>query len=176
MSIMMPVGAQPQMILFKGIFDFDELYKALHDWFIFRSYTFHESKYKLKSKDTGKEKEIIWTAWRKETDFVKNWFDIHIQVWNIEPVEVIKDGEKKILTKGRLYVRVNGRIECDYDNRFEYSKFKQKLRQFLINFVIKGKIDSMWGDKVQFMQYKVLDVVKQTLDMQIKGNEHFDVW
>jgi len=26
------------------------------------------------------------------------------------------------------------------------------------------------------MQYKVLDVVKQTLDMQIKGNEHFDVW
>ena len=45
-----------------------------------------------------------------------------------------------------------------------------------MSFIIKGKIDSMWGDKVQFMQYKVLDLIKQSLDMQIKGNEHFDVW
>lgn len=173
---MMGVGAPYQKILFKGIFDFDELYRTLHDWFNFRGYTMHETKYKLKSKDTGKEKEIKWEAWRKVTDFIKAWFKVHIQVWNIEPIEVVKNGEKKILTKARLYIQVNGFVEVDYDDRFEGSKLKQALKDFLVSFIIKGKIDSMWGDKVQFMQYKVLDLIKQSLDMQIKGNEHFDVW
>jgi hypothetical protein len=176
MAQMIPVGAQNQKILFKGIFDFDELYRQLYDWFDFRGYTLHEGKYKLKNKDTGREKEITWQAWRKVNDFLKAWFKIHIQVWNIEPIEVVKDGEKKILTKARLFILINGAVEIDYDDMFESSKFKQALKDFLVSFVIKAKIDSMWGDKVQFMQYKVLDVVKQTLDMQIKGNEHFDVW
>ncbi|MFH1439081.1 MAG: hypothetical protein ABIG89_00825 [Candidatus Woesearchaeota archaeon] len=176
MGITMGVGAQPQSIIFKGIFDFDDLYKSLHEWFVFKGYTLHESKYKMKSKDTGVEKEIIWTAWRNVTDFIKYWFNIHIQMWNIEPIEVVKDGQKKVLIKARLFIQINAKIECDYNNRFESSKFKQNLRKFLVDFVLKGKIDSMWGDKAQFMQYKVLDVIKQTLDMQIKGNEHFDVW
>jgi len=176
MSHKIGVGAPNQKILFKGIFDFDELYRVMHDWFMFRGYTLHETKYKLKAKDTGKEKEIQWQAWRKVNDILKSWFKIHIQVWNIEPIEVVKDGEKKILTKARLMIFVNGEVEIDYDDRFEGSKFKQTLRDFLVSFVIKGKIDSVWGDKVQFMQYKLLDVIKQTLDMQIKGNEHFDVW
>ncbi|MBT4825044.1 hypothetical protein HN695_00485 [Candidatus Woesearchaeota archaeon] len=175
MSVKLPVP-QPQKIMFKGIFDFDELYRALYDWLVFRGYTFHERKYKAKSKDTGKEREISWKAWRRVTDFYKYWFDIHIQAWNIEPIEVNKDGEKKILTKARLLIEVKGTIELDYDDRFETSKFKKALSEFLINFVFKSLIDSAWADKLQFMQYKVLDVVKHNLDMQIKGNDHFDVW
>lgn len=176
MSTRFAVSGQPQIVLFKGIFDFDELYKNLHEWFIFKGYTVHENKYKLKAKDTGKEKEINLQAWRKVTDFVKNWFLIHIQVWNIEPIEVVKDGEKKVLMKARLMVRVEGQMECDYNDRFEGTRFKRALRKFLLDFVLKGKIDSMWADKVLFMQHKITDVVKQSLDMQIKGNEHFDVW
>lgn len=168
--------AGPQMIIFKGIFDFDELYKVMYDWFDYRGYTFHETKYKSKAKDTGLEREIIWDAWKKTTDFIKYWFRIHILMANVEKIEVVKENQKKELIKARMFIRVSAKLEVDYDDRFEGSKLKQSLRQFLITYVIKRKIDSSWGDILQFKQYEVLNIIKQTLDMQIKGNELADVW
>jgi len=166
----------PEMIIFKGIFDFDELYKTMHDWFNFRGYTFHEVKFKKKSKDTGYEIELIWCPWRKVTDFLKYRFNVHVLIFNVEKIEVIKNNQKKELMKGRMFMEVKAFLEADYSDRFEGSKLKKGIRQFIISYVLKRKIDTMWGDKLEFKQYEFLNVVKECLDMQIKGNEHADVW
>lgn len=176
MSVTLPVPG-PQMVIFKGIFDFDELYKVLSDWFVFRGYHFHETKYKHKAgRQEGYTREITWSAWKKVTDFMMYWFNIYILVEDAYDIEAAKDSSKKKLIKARLYVRVTAKLELDYNDRFEGSRFKQQMRHFLLSYVFKKKIDSYWADILQFKQYDVLNIIKETLDMQIKGNEHADVW
>ena len=40
----------------------------------------------------------------------------------------------------------------------------------------RKKIDTLWEDKLRFKLYELQDVVKQALESQIAGNEHYDVW
>ncbi|MBI5392639.1 hypothetical protein HZA96_02105 [Candidatus Woesearchaeota archaeon] len=166
----------PQQVMFKGIFDLDELQKVVRDWFIFRDYEFHERMYKTKATPRGKETELLWFGFRKVNNFMMYWVDIHFHFWDLNIIEVVKDGQKKKLYKGRLYVRLMFRLEFDYNNTYDYSKIKRAIRHFLLWYVMYRKFSSLWEDKLRFKCYDLMNIIKTTLDMQTKGNEHADVW
>ena len=119
---------------------------------------------------------MVWFGFRKVNNFLVYWVDIAFHFWDLNVIEVVKDGQKKKLYKGRLYVRLQFRLEFDYNNTFDNSKIKKGLRNFLLFYVMYRKFSSLWEDKLRFKCYDLMNIIKTTLDMQTKGNEHADVW
>ena len=59
-------------VRFKGIWDMQDLYETIADWFRRRKYKFHERVYKHKHPSPfGVERQYIWEAERRETDFIQ---------------------------------------------------------------------------------------------------------
>ncbi|MBI3033483.1 hypothetical protein HYY69_08470 [Candidatus Woesearchaeota archaeon] len=176
MAERVPFSSLPQQILFKGIFDFDALYKQVYDWLTFRGFQLHETKFKKKAKEYGLEIEVNWDAWMKMNEMVMNKYNLHFHIWDATYIDVVHDGEKKKLMKARIFVRIERRIDFDYRGTFQGSLLKKKLWEFLVKYVYKMYFDAFWEDKLRFKAYQLANVVKEALDMQTKGNEHWDVW
>jgi hypothetical protein len=166
-----------QTVRYKGIFDLDELYKIVHDWLTSRGYEVHEHKYKsIILGAGGKERSFDWNAYRPVTEFVMFWINVHWQVQDVIEVEVVKDGKKQKMHKGRLMVQIQHSVELDWNERLAYKEWHQSIVAFVRNFMYRKKIDTLWEDKLRFKSYELMNVVKETLDMMTKGNEHYDVW
>ena len=78
--------------------------------------------------------------------------------------------------KARIFLRLERKVDFDYGGTYDESKLKKMLRKFLVQVVYKMYFDAFWEDKLRFKLYELSNVVKETLDMQIKGNESWDVW
>lgn len=162
-------------LLFKGVFDYQDLYKKVNDWLIYRGYQLHEIRYE--HKDHGRELRIDWDAWKKINEVVKFKLLVHYQVWEIEYVNVTQpDGQVKKLMKARMYVRLTRNLDFDYTDSFGKSTLKKHMLKFLYQKVFKEFFDSLWEDNLRFKMYELQNVIKEVLDMQTKGNEHWDVW
>jgi hypothetical protein len=166
-----------QVVRYKGIFDLDELYKIVHDWLTSRGYQVHEHKYKsIILPAGGKERSFDWDTFRPVTEFIMFRINIHWQIQDVIDVEVVKDGKKQKLHKGRLMMRVQHRVEMDWNERMAYKEWHQSIVKFLKGFMYRKKIDTLWEDKLRFKCYELVNVIKESLDMMTKGNEHYDVW
>ncbi len=164
------------VIKYKGVFDIDALYKTIYDWLISRGYQVHESKFKSIDKSSNREYQLDWGAFRKVTEFVMAWIYVHYQFCDTKTFEVVKDGEKKTLTKGLVFIRLRHELEYDYSHRFTKSPLHTHITKFFKDWMYRKKIDTLWEDKLRFKLYELQDVVKQALESQIAGNEHYDVW
>lgn len=163
-------------LLYKGVFDYDELYKKVNDWMLFRGYQLHETIYEAKGKEYGKELRVDWEAWRKINEAVKLILKVHYQIWDIQYINVEQNGKSKKLMKARMYIRFTRQTEFDFSDSFGKTSFKMQLRKFLYLRVFKEFFDSLWEDKLRFKMYQLQSEVKEVLDMQTVGNEHWDVW
>lgn len=166
----------PLFVRYKGIFDLEAVYKAVYDWLKSRGFEIHETKFKTYERPHGREHQIDWTAWSNETDFVRNWIDVHWRFIDVVELDVVKDGKKKKLSKCLADVKIQHYIEFDYSERFVKTVFQMHVLNFLQGWLFKKKIDTLWEDKLRFKCYELQNVIKETLDADTKGNEHFDVW
>ena len=160
-----------------GIFDFKELYKLMHGWFVDRGYFFEETLYKHKvPSPAGAEQTIEWSGWKKVNEYIKYWIEVHIKIRDMKQLEVVKNGEKKILTKARLRIFFEGEIEFDYAKRFSGNKFLQSLQDIYLNYIIKKDLQNIYEDQLWYVIYKLHRVTKEFLDFDTKGNAFYDVW
>lgn len=166
-----------QVVRYKGVFDIHELYKIIHDWLISRGYQVHESKYKSIAMQVGtKERSFDWNAHKKVTDFVMYWMHIHFQFQDILEMEVVKEGKPKKLQRGLILIRIEPGLEFDFAERMSRDSFHKSIVGFMTTWMWKKKVDSLWEDKLRFKSYELMNVIKETLDLMTKGNEHYDVW
>lgn len=166
-----------QRIKFKGVIDWDEVYRVSYDWLISRGYEVHETKYKEKeASPIGPEYEADWQAWKRITEIYKWWIYIHYHFWDVHDVEIIKGGKKKKAIKGRMMALVYGKVEVDYTQQFEAAKWQKHLETFLLRYVWKKKLEGKWEDKLRFKVYELTNVMKTALGMEIKGSEFDDIW
>jgi hypothetical protein len=115
----------PYRLRFKGLFDFQELYRFLRDEIRKRRYEFHEKLYKdKKSNPVGSEVELKLVGEKRVTAYYKHHLYIFVHTWDFHEVDVVRDGEKKKLADSRVYIIMEGRVEVDWQNKFEgkYSK------------------------------------------------------
>lgn len=167
----------PQIIRYKGTFDLNELYRIIHDWLVSRGFEVHEHKYKSIAVAHGaKERSFDWEAYKPSSEFVMNWIHIHFQMQDIIEIETIKDEKKVKLQQGRIFIRIQHAIELDWSERFAYKEWHQSLLNFMASVMYRKKIDTLWEDKLRFKCYELANIIKETLDMMTKGNEHYDVW
>ncbi len=160
----------PQMVKYRGIFDFPKLLKLIHTWGTAQRFEMHEKRYKHKVPDArGAEQEVTLLGWRKIDAYLKFWISVDVKGEYLKDVDVIKDGKKKKLTQGKVRVMFNGYLELDYQNRFESSKFLVGLRDFYHKFVVRQKIQNVWEDTLYYRLYKLNKEVRVHLDMEGKS-------
>ena len=124
---MKAIPLQKKLILrYKGIFDFDGLYKLMVQWLKARRYWFHEDVYKVKPSLSGIEFEIFWHGERKVTEYCQYRINVVFHMWDVTDVEVIQEGVKKTLMKCRMEIVFDAVIELDYQGKWEDTKFKQE--------------------------------------------------
>ncbi len=164
------------MIKFEGLFDWDELYKMMHDWLTTRKYIFQEIHYKHAGEaGIGAESEVRFEGSKKETAYIKFVINIDVHIWGLQEVEVIKDGQKKKMSKGRIRIEVWGQIVYDYQGKFDTSKFLQRVRSFYHRYVAIDEHAVLYEDKLYYYVYKLHADLKSFLGME--GDENvFDQW
>lgn len=168
-----PMGKQ--FIRYKGVWDMDDLYKKMADWFRQRKYNFYEKVYKHKAPSPfGKERQYVWSAIRKEEDYYLFEIDIYMHTYDAEDVEIKNtDGTSKIMTKGRIWIEFDGRVIFDYEKRWEESRFYAHLRNFYNKYVIKKRIEHILWDILWYREIQKLhELVADTLNLYSKEHEH----
>lgn len=161
-------------VKYKGIFDFDQLYKNTVKWFKKRSFEFHE--YQLKERDPViGETEYFWNGWRNDTEYIRVWVDVYLRMWDQSPVEVVKDGVKKKLLRARIRVNLEAWMETDYEKKFDQSQFFRTIRNFYETVIAKKKLD-IYGDKVEYEVHDLAEHFKRQFNMMQTGNQFADVY
>ena len=161
--------AEP-IIRYTGIFDYDKLYRDMAAWYGMWGYELQENTHKHKVPlPTGVEQEIKWTGWRKVNEYVRFWVKTHIHGYELKDVEVVKDGVKKKMTKGRLQIIVGGTMDLDYSDRFK-GPVAELIQGLLHNYVWKKKIENSWADELYYRIYKLHEVIKESLNMETAYN------
>ena len=161
------------ILRYKGIFDYGGLLVLIVDWLKQRRYWFQETTVKHKVPSPfGAEEERRFKAEKKITDYYKETAELKFHLWEINEVEVVKDGKKIKLIKARMEIVFKGGLVLDYQGRWDKSKLHQNVRKFIHEHVLKNKIESFWADELYYRLYKLHSLIKDYLDMQTKSWEY----
>ena len=168
------IGVFPVYIQYKGIFDMQDLYESIAEFFRQKKFKFHEVQYRLrKPSPFGVEIAHNLRAERKIEEYYEWIVDITIETFDQHDVEVVaKDGTKKKMSKGRLWIYINGRVEMDYEENWEHSAFLAYLKSFYNKYIIRKRVLSVWWDQ---LYYKIVlslhAMMKERLKMTSEGFE-----
>ena len=164
----------PLMLRYKGVFDFDGLYKMMHAWLISKRFEFHETNYKDKvSTPFGNELEVKWTGEKKVNEFVKQKIVIEFHLWDFAEVEVIKDGRKMKMTKSRMEIKFTPSLLLDYNEKFTKGNgFEKALGRFYVDKVIYWDWQFKYAGNLESATYDLHTRVKKYLNLDSAFNAY----
>jgi len=159
-------------IKYEGVFDMDGLYRFMREWLEYRRFRFLEKSYKSKvPTPLGSEVELSWDAWRKESEFMRYWVTVYFHFWDLEEVEVIREGRKVKMHKARFEIVFGGKLELDYQGRWDRTPLLKKLRDFYFKFVFTPlKEMGQYWDELHYYIYRFQSATKKFLGMHTSGN------
>jgi len=159
---------------YKGVWDMQDLYESMVDWFKKRKYKFREHIYKHKHPSPfGVERQYTWEARRHENDYIEIVYHIYFHVYDARDIEVVMpDGSKKVYTKGRIWFEIKISVLTDYEGRWSDSSFYANLKDFYNKYVIRKNFTEGWGPKNRYEMYAFVTLIKQRLKMESEEYEH----
>ena len=163
-----PAGYEP-IIKFSGIFDFAGLYAHVVTWLKAKEYLFSETKYNYKPAGVGHEVEIAWEAEKKVTEWYKQKYEIEIKLWDYNEIEVIQEGKKQNLVKGRIQIIIKGKVLFDYEKKFEGTKALVKIRDWFQKHIYRRYYEFKIWDPFYHEVYALHSEIKEFLQMQTVG-------
>ncbi len=166
--------SDPVIVRYTGVFDFEGLYRMMHAWLINKRFEFHENRYKDKVfTPFGNELEIEWYAEKKVTEYIKEYIDIKFHLWDFSEVEVIKDGKKIKMTKSRMEIKLDAKLEMDYTKKFSgKGAFAKKLGEFYQNKVIYWEWRIKYSDALTYNMYDLHHKIKKYLELYSGTNAY----
>jgi hypothetical protein len=156
-------------VQYEGLFDFDGLYAAIIDWAKNYGYMWHEQDYKHKVPNPlGAEQQFKWHMSKRIDPYVIYKIKLKVHAWEMLDVEVDIGGKKKTLTKARLYIKFNGTVQLDWQNKFSKGGKVGEWLGKIYNKVYTHDISGMYWDTLVYRVYNLQHVMKSYFDMQSK--------
>ncbi len=153
-------------IRYRGIFDFDGFYKFMVKWIKEHDFDFYETK--IVDRPPYK---IYKMMGRKKISFYCMFLLLpEIWLWEAKPVEVLRDGHKKMLTEARMKVVINGGYITDYDGDFEKNAGLKKIENFLNGKILYHENLLKYFDYLDYYLYDFMTDVKRYLEMETATN------
>jgi hypothetical protein len=157
-------------IVYVGIFDYQKLVRTIATWFADQGYEFHEDMFKHKvPSPSGSEQEFGFRGWRKTTEYVQYWIILKCHIWELKEVDILVDGAKKKMAKGKLQLILSMEVFFDYNEKFK-TPSAVKIQNFLHKQVWDKQISGGWEDECYYRMYKLHKVIKETLNMSCATN------
>lgn len=122
-------------IKYDGLFNLNELYLMIENWFRQKGYDWLELKNYEQSLKTGKDIEIDLWPYKKISDYHKLNLRVYFLVKEMKDVSVKKDGTDIGMNQGTLHIRFKGYMDTDYDDRWGGKPFMFFLRHIFDNII-----------------------------------------
>ncbi len=166
--------ATPVYIQYKGILDMQDLYESIADFFRQKKFKFYEKQQRHRRPGPfGAEVLYQFEARRKVEDYYEYVVNVTIETFDMHDVEVVlKNGAKKKMTKGRIWIQILGHVDIDYEKLWEKNAFLAHLKGFYNKYIIKKTIEGVWWDELQYKIVHTLHaLIKERLKMISEGYE-----
>jgi hypothetical protein len=128
------------------LFDIGEVYKHAHDWLEWRKFDVVEKKYVEKSKPSGREMQVEWSATRDIDEYSRFEIDVEWEMYGINDVKMKHEGKEAKLQTGNVVIRISAILVMDYDAKWETSRFHKFLQAFFEKYLYTGTIESLKGE------------------------------
>ncbi|MBI2653805.1 hypothetical protein HYX02_03250 [Candidatus Woesearchaeota archaeon] len=161
-------------IQYKGIMDMQDIYESIADFFRQKKFKFYETQQRLRRPSPfGAEIAHNFVARRKVEDYYEWIVNINMETFDMHDIEVVlKNGTKKKMTKGRIWVQLSGKVEMDYEKLWEKSSFLAQLKGFYNKYIVKKKIEGVWWDELYYkIVLRLHTLIKERLKMESEGFE-----
>lgn len=162
-----PIKLDKVTVKYKGIFDQYGFLALIRKWIEDEGFDYHEKKYKHKVYDPqGDEVEIeIFGIDKKVTRYIKFRIDVLLHCWDVKNVEVIKEGKKQKLQKGRLELRMYGTVFLDYEERFEKTWVLRTFKNFMNTYILQHEILFKYAEPYYYDYLNFSKQLKEFLGM-----------
>ncbi|MFA4952678.1 MAG: hypothetical protein WC584_00480 [Candidatus Pacearchaeota archaeon] len=155
-------------VKYNGVFNFADFYKFCYDWLTEETLLLmNEDKYVEKILGDSKNIDIMWTGFRKITDYFKFDAKITFKILGLTKVEITEGGKKVNTNKGSVEISIKGTLTRDYKGKFETNAFNKFLRSIYEKWVIPSRVDQM-EDKIIGGCDEFLGQAKAYLDLEGK--------
>jgi len=161
------ISTDLQVIRYNGLFDFKAVYDYIYNWLKSRYYEYYESRHKDKAESPrGSETKLFFNGDKKVTEFVKYDIDFKFHLWECKDVEVVIDGKKKMMTRGRLELQMKATIKLDWQNRYNLENPFYKLMYYLlVNHIINRELLIIHFDPLEDRMHTLEDEIRKVLKM-----------
>lgn len=165
----------PQAYLrFTGVWDMQDLYENMVNWFRMKKYKLHERIYKHKHPSPfGVERQYTWEALKEETEYILIHYDIYMHVYDAHDVEVtMKDGSKRVFTKGRLWVELKVEVRFDHEKRWNETPFYYHLKDFYNKYIFRKRFMQGYSPKFRTEVYELQALIRNRLKLEHQAFAH----
>lgn len=168
MSYDRPLFPIPLKLRYKGVFDFKGVYELVYRWYRNRQFRFHERRYKDKTY-TPLGNEIEANVWgeKEVTEFYKYHVTVDYHLWEAKEIPVIIKGKKVKRMRARIDIRLDGKVVCDWQNRYDRSNpFQNVILNFLIKTVLKYELEVKHVDPLDKDLHNLEEQIKKHLKIE----------
>ena len=169
------IGTPTIYVQYKGIFDMQDLYETIADFFRHKKFKFYERQQRLRKPGPfGPEIQYVFEAKRKVEEYYEWIINVNIETADMRDIEVVsKDGTKKKMSKGKIWIQIYGTVTTDYEKVWEKSAFLAHLKNFYNKYVIRKTYEGIFWDD---MYYKIIlrlhALIKERLNMTSQEERH----
>jgi hypothetical protein len=161
------------IVRYKGVFDFDGLYKLVTSWIKHQKFKLYETNQKWKPPEV----EIMLDCRRKKTGYKRDRIKVHFWGFKNGEVEKLEGDKVKKLWDARMKITFSSYVETGYSNYFGWerwgiSKFTMVLMNFLNRYVIKKELDLVDTDVLYYELYQLHAKVKEFLQLESRGSAY----
>jgi hypothetical protein len=165
MSIKHPI-AKGLKIKWKGIFDWEKLYKLMKRWLDFEGYgneleNFKEKKYKERIQAGGKLLEIVWEGTKKVSSYYNFVIEVTFLIIGMKEVEVELEGRRVKMNKGEIEMRFNAYVLSNASDKLDDNSWFVRVYESWIG---RDRLEQHKIDLYKKLM-KFQDVIKEELNL-----------
>lgn len=157
---------QVPIIRFKGVFDWQGLYRLTRMWIEHNHYVFNEKRYKHK----GDEVEVDLYGERKLDEMHKYDLYVHFHIWHLRDIEVVEGTKTLKRNEGILHIEMHSVLRLDWTNRFQEGGKLNKMLYRWWKVVQKNEINAKYLEPMSIDLYKFHTDIKTFLNMTTDAN------
>ncbi|MBC8501188.1 MAG: hypothetical protein H8D38_05510 [DPANN group archaeon] len=164
------------VVKFKGEYDWGGLYALIMNWLMERKYETHDKRYKEKiAGPAGAEIKSDIYGEKRHTSYTKLWISFRIRGFDYIEKEKIINGKKRMMTGGRIAIRIITEVEFDWQNVFTGSPFRKMMGRFY-DWVKKKDNELLIIDVHEYETLRIEHEIKKFLGMEtdthafVRGN------
>jgi len=130
----------PLIIRYRGLYDYDGLLSLIRGYFAEQELFTQEPKFKFKQGGGGAEADFRIEGERLISSYIKVYLKVDGHAWDVKRKTVEIDGEKKVMTEGKIQLILASKVFFDYREEFNSENSKNKANAALKKFM-KSRLD-----------------------------------